>query len=424
MDYKRFEIVVDEWSGEKVTVEPELGLYAAYDFMGNKMPILGIQLYSYDEDGYREPYATLTTNFGEFIGAKDCAYIDTNNNSFAAQLLTMGFCQDTGFTKNSGFCVYPLWKFDKDFLKAIDVHGLYDVYEKKFDEYMEEGAKLPLCDRELEVLQEVLASVKAVDVVVEETNGEIIAYEYGKQYHGAEFYRYLLAEVCEYDENGAVKGLDLDLCNDFYDLCEHNEVNYKDYNKPKVQKNTEFVITMSSGGGTVRDFLTCSSREEAEDVCESYDWRFVDENAFEWSLDIDEREVSLIGVEESKETKNMCVYEVQLGKMADGAKNENIDYDSPQIILIEADHYIEIEEIEKTFNKEIETFDCDCVYGITPLEDWELNEYECYKTTPKFKLCGDMKANDYSLETKLADAKERSANTGAKESGKDEFVKE
>ena len=135
--------IVDSF-GDTIVVEPELGLYTAYDFMENKMPNLGIQFYSYDEDGYRDPYATLTVNFGEFIGAKDCAYIDTNNNSFTAQLLQIGFCQDTGFTKQSGFCTYPLWKFDTNFLKEIDVNGLYDAYEKKFDEYMNDGPSLPV----------------------------------------------------------------------------------------------------------------------------------------------------------------------------------------------------------------------------------------------------------------------------------------
>lgn len=127
---KRFEIV-DSY-GDKVVVEPELFLCNTYDFMENKYPGLGIQLYSYDEDGYREPYATLTKNFGEFLSARDCAYVDTNNCRFAGQLLEMGICQETGFMKESGFCSYPLWKFDREFLKKLDVHNLYVVYENAF----------------------------------------------------------------------------------------------------------------------------------------------------------------------------------------------------------------------------------------------------------------------------------------------------
>ncbi len=287
---KKMEIV--DSFGDTIVVEPELMLYTAYDFMGNKMPILGIQLYSYDEDGLREPYATLTTNFCEFISAKDCAYIDTNNNSFAAQLLEMGICQDTGFTKQSGFCTYPLWKFDTDFLKEIDVHGLYDTYEKKFDKYMEKGAELPIRYREVEIITNVVEAL-GVECKIDPDSDGLVVWANDNVYYRGEFCRYLLAEVCEYEENGAVKGLSLDLCHDFYDVCEYNKVYVSDYNKPTPVGDMEYVITMSSGGGTTHDFMTCSSREEAENVCESYDWTFMDENEFAWSLDIDEREVSL-----------------------------------------------------------------------------------------------------------------------------------
>lgn len=233
---KKLEII--DSFGDTIVVEPELDLYTLYDFMENKMPGLAIELYSYDEDGFREPYATLTVNLGEFFGIKDCAYIDTNNNSFTAQLLNMGFCQDTGLTKQSGFCTYPLWKFDNAFLKAIDVHGLYDTYEKKFDKYMEEGAELPVEARAKEILEEVMTTlgVEGVELWFVVADGEVEASRNGEKWVGADFYRYLLSDVCEYEENGAVKGLDLDLCNDFYDLCEYNGVKYTDYNKKKVNE--------------------------------------------------------------------------------------------------------------------------------------------------------------------------------------------
>lgn len=301
---RKFEII--DTFGDKVAVEAELFLCNTYDFMKNKMPGLGIQLYSYDEDGYREPYATLTQNFGEFLSARDCAYIDTNNCSFARQLLDMGICQETGFTKESGFCIYPLWKFDKDFLKEIDVKGLYDTYERKFEEYMKNGAQIPLKDREMEVVSDVLETL-GVDFKMDADSDGMTIWANDTVYYGAEIYRYLLAEVCEYEENGAVKGMALDLCNDFYDLCEMNKVYPSDYNQKRVFGDMEFVITMSSGGGTVRDFMTLPTKEEAEEICEGYGWVFMDENEFEWELDIDEREVTLdsklaVAVERSEET--------------------------------------------------------------------------------------------------------------------------
>ena len=93
--------------GEQVTLQPRLGLYSVTDFGGQEMPGLAIildRLGSTPEE--TEQYAVLTTSFGEFIGAKDCAYIDTNNCYFAPQLLEQGFAENTGLTKSSGFCQY------------------------------------------------------------------------------------------------------------------------------------------------------------------------------------------------------------------------------------------------------------------------------------------------------------------------------
>ena len=80
------------------------------------------------------------------------------------------------------------------------------------------------------------------------------------------------------------------------------------------------------------------------------------------------------------------IYEVQLGIVTDGAKNGDIDYDSPALMLIEAEYYPNIAEVEEKLKGEIRELNCDCVYGITPLEEWELEEYECYKTVPKYNL--------------------------------------
>lgn len=78
----------------------------------------------------------------------------------------------------------------------------------------------------------------------------------------------------------------------------------------------------------------------------------------------------------------MKTYEVQLGIIADGARDGTIDYDSPKIILVEADHSLEIEEVEAAFGEAIRELGCDCVYGITELEDWELEVYP-----PSVKYC-------------------------------------
>ncbi len=116
---------------------PELLVMVVPDFMGNKQNNIGLQLYTDDDEGGLEPFATITKNFGEFIGQKNCAYIDTNNCPFADQLIEQGFAVDTGLTKQSGYCTYPLWKFNEDFLRSIDPK-LYEMYSNEFDAYMHE----------------------------------------------------------------------------------------------------------------------------------------------------------------------------------------------------------------------------------------------------------------------------------------------
>ena len=87
------------------------------------------------ETGQLEPYAILTKSFGEFIGLKNSAYIDTNNCYFAQQLLAQGMAKDTGFYKESGFCTYPLWQFEEEFLREIGSKN-YERYSEKYDDTM------------------------------------------------------------------------------------------------------------------------------------------------------------------------------------------------------------------------------------------------------------------------------------------------
>ena len=88
-----------------------------------------------DEHHGVEPYATLTVSFGEFIGLKNSAYIDTNNCRFAQQLLNQGIVEDTGLRKSSGFCEYPLWTFKQEFLEEIGGEN-YAEYSRCYDAYM------------------------------------------------------------------------------------------------------------------------------------------------------------------------------------------------------------------------------------------------------------------------------------------------
>lgn len=118
--------------GGKSKVKPSVELYTVKDFMEKEMPGLAIRLTDADT---LEPFSMLTKSFGEFIGIKNAAYIDTNNCPFASQLLEKGIARDTGLKKISGYCEYPLWIFNKDFLLE---HGEenYKKYSNGYDEYM------------------------------------------------------------------------------------------------------------------------------------------------------------------------------------------------------------------------------------------------------------------------------------------------
>lgn len=122
--------------GQALTLSPRLGLYTVKDFMGEKLPGLGIILDDVTNPAEPEQYAVLTVSFGEFIGSKNCAYIDVNNCYFANQLLIQGFGKDTGFSKTSGYCDYPLWQFDESTLREIG-NDAYQKYSDAYDNYME-----------------------------------------------------------------------------------------------------------------------------------------------------------------------------------------------------------------------------------------------------------------------------------------------
>ena len=128
------EIEFKDYFGEQLKLKPRVELYSVKDFTGKKMPGLAVVFDTADEDP--EQYGVLTVSFGEMIGMKDCAYIDVNNFPGAEQLLGKGIAEDTGFTKRSGFCEYPLWHFKKEFLEECggdNYRRYYEAYDSYFD---------------------------------------------------------------------------------------------------------------------------------------------------------------------------------------------------------------------------------------------------------------------------------------------------
>lgn len=114
----------------------KLGLYDVAGMNGEPLTGLGLLMDEVTEDGKLiGPYGVLTTSFGEFIGLKNCVYIDVNNCPYAGQILTH-IGKNTGFTHRSGFVEYPAWIINEDLLKQLDA-DLYKQYSDKYDEYMD-----------------------------------------------------------------------------------------------------------------------------------------------------------------------------------------------------------------------------------------------------------------------------------------------
>ena len=130
------DLKIKDFLGKEVTLRPRLELYSVKDIMGTERPGLSVVL---DEVGDTpadlEQYAVLTVSFGEFIGIKNSAYIDTNNCPFANQLLEQGIAENTGLTKTGGFCQYPLWVFKEDFLRGIGSEN-YEKYAQAYEQAM------------------------------------------------------------------------------------------------------------------------------------------------------------------------------------------------------------------------------------------------------------------------------------------------
>lgn len=120
--------------GNEQKLVPRLELYTVQDYAGNEKYGLAIVLDAVNDiPEETEPYAVLTVSFGDFIGAKDCAYIDRNNCPFADQLLDLGIAESTPLDKQSGFCTYPLWHFHEDFLRDIGAEN-YEKYVACFQQ--------------------------------------------------------------------------------------------------------------------------------------------------------------------------------------------------------------------------------------------------------------------------------------------------
>ena len=103
-------------SGDELAAKIEINRY-----LSNGCIYIGLLT---KEDGYWEPYGNITVNLCE--GAPDyCGYLDTNNMSEIERFIKEnGIGEFTGWKQRSGFCSYPLYKFDPEKLRELCPKGM------------------------------------------------------------------------------------------------------------------------------------------------------------------------------------------------------------------------------------------------------------------------------------------------------------
>ena len=88
---------------------------------------------------------------------------------------------------------------------------------------------LPVYDRETEILCDVLSALKLDDATLDYDSAGLVATDsMGNEWHGQEFYKFLVEEAFVFEDNGGVLGISDELLNEFTELSEHNGVPVKD----------------------------------------------------------------------------------------------------------------------------------------------------------------------------------------------------
>lgn len=112
----KFEFIYVSPYGLTERVTPKINCYA-----NNNNLYLGLDYFGNDmEDWLWLPYCDVTVNVGKLPYLESA--IDTNNNGtgIIAFLEKNGFGHLTGRSIKSGFCVFPVFKFNEDKLKEVD----------------------------------------------------------------------------------------------------------------------------------------------------------------------------------------------------------------------------------------------------------------------------------------------------------------
>ncbi len=101
--------------------------------------------------------------------------------------------------------------------------------ETLVSEARSELEQVPVYDRESEIIYDVLSALKIDDVELDfDGDGLVATDSMGNEWHGQEFYKFLVEETFVFEDNGGVLGIRDNLLKDFTELSEHNGVPVKD----------------------------------------------------------------------------------------------------------------------------------------------------------------------------------------------------
>jgi len=122
-DNEKFELEYKSPWGSTEIVTPKINSYA-----NNNNLYLGLDYFDNEFEEWL-PYSDVTVNVGKLPYLESA--IDTNNNGTAIVtfLEENGFGYLTGLSIESGFCTFPVFKFNEDKLREVDVEN-FALYAK------------------------------------------------------------------------------------------------------------------------------------------------------------------------------------------------------------------------------------------------------------------------------------------------------
>lgn len=133
MDEKSY-ILTDSY-GDEVEVIPKLNMYRDNDNL-----YIGLDSFDEDLEGW-DSYCDLTVNLFELPYLESAVDITYSGEEKIKFLTENGFGEPTGQTIASGFCVFPVFRFNEDKLKEIDP-VLFAQYAKAHGKEIEQHSSL------------------------------------------------------------------------------------------------------------------------------------------------------------------------------------------------------------------------------------------------------------------------------------------